>query len=211
MSTTNGKEQEVEKELVDKFYQQLITATPTLNRPKYQAKQCALIAVEYAAQSHPTTTVLVSEPYNKKYIDGLTKSYGVGGPDQYQYTGPKCIKGSCQNFPNYETKHHKDCPFYPNSLSEKYDRLESAQPSTVLGWVDVKDKSVKMPIDEDFLVCFDNGEIRRNMEDLPFAVATHWMRIIPPNTINKESKLIERKEGSCYVYYNASKEMPPNV
>jgi hypothetical protein len=33
-------------ELVDKYKKQLDTATPTLYRPMYQAKQCALIAVE---------------------------------------------------------------------------------------------------------------------------------------------------------------------
>ena len=34
------------KELVDKYKKQLDTATPTLYRPIYQAKQCALIAVD---------------------------------------------------------------------------------------------------------------------------------------------------------------------
>lgn len=38
--------EEKAKELVEKFYNQLMTATPNLNRPKYQAKQCALVAVE---------------------------------------------------------------------------------------------------------------------------------------------------------------------
>ena len=32
-------------ELVDKYKKQLDTATPTLYRPMYQAKKCALIAV----------------------------------------------------------------------------------------------------------------------------------------------------------------------
>ena len=34
------------KELVDKYKKQLDTATPTLYRPIYQAKQCALIAID---------------------------------------------------------------------------------------------------------------------------------------------------------------------
>ena len=34
------------RELVDKYKKQLDTATPTLYRPIYQAKQCALIAVD---------------------------------------------------------------------------------------------------------------------------------------------------------------------
>ena len=34
------------KELIDKYKKQLDTATPTLYRPIYQAKQCALIAVD---------------------------------------------------------------------------------------------------------------------------------------------------------------------
>ena len=34
------------RELVDKYKKQLDTATPTLYRPIYQSKQCALIAVE---------------------------------------------------------------------------------------------------------------------------------------------------------------------
>jgi hypothetical protein len=36
--------------------------------------------------------------------------------------GPKCVAG-CKNFSHYETKHHKDCPFYSGSLSEQYDKL----------------------------------------------------------------------------------------
>lgn len=34
------------KELVEKFLAKLKTATPKLNRPNYQSKQCALIAVD---------------------------------------------------------------------------------------------------------------------------------------------------------------------
>ena len=35
----------------------------------------------------------------------------------------KCVSG-CQSFDGGEKKHHKDCPFYPQSLSKKYDDLE---------------------------------------------------------------------------------------
>ena len=52
------------KELVDKYKKQLDTATPTLYRPIYQAKQCALIAVEemlgeYQSMSDLESTLVV--------------------------------------------------------------------------------------------------------------------------------------------------------
>lgn len=34
------------KELIDKYRSQLNTATPSLNRPNHQAKQCSIIAVD---------------------------------------------------------------------------------------------------------------------------------------------------------------------
>lgn len=61
--------------------------------------------------------------YNKTYVDGLTRDYGTGAPNDYQYTGPRCIKKGCKRYVAYETHHHKDCPFYPGSMSERYDNL----------------------------------------------------------------------------------------
>ena len=60
---------------------------------------------------------------DKKYMDGLTKKYGNGGPNNYQYTGPKCVS-DCKRYTGYETYHHKNCPYYPNSFSERYDKLQ---------------------------------------------------------------------------------------
>jgi len=34
-----------------------------------------------------------------------------------------CVMG-CKNFTGGEVKHHKDCPFYPDSLSKYYDEME---------------------------------------------------------------------------------------
>jgi len=36
----------------------------------------------------------------------------------------KCIMG-CKHFTGGEIKHHKDCPFYPDSLSKMYDDLKN--------------------------------------------------------------------------------------
>ena len=67
-----------------------------------------------------------------EYYNQLSKNLGKTQP--YHFTGKKCVTG-CKRFHGYETKHHKDCPFYPNSLSEKYDKIEQAHPSPVKdGW-----------------------------------------------------------------------------
>jgi hypothetical protein len=62
-----------------------------------------------------------SEEAEKKYLDGLTHNYGRTKP--YQYNGPKCTS-ACKPLPHYETHHAPDCPFYPGSMSEKYDEME---------------------------------------------------------------------------------------
>jgi hypothetical protein len=36
----------------------------------------------------------------------------------------KCVAG-CKAYSGGEMRHHKDCDFYPDSLSKKYDELES--------------------------------------------------------------------------------------
>lgn len=41
--------------------------------------------------------------------------------DKQPQTEEKCIAG-CKTFYGGEKKHHKDCPFYPDSLSEYYDK-----------------------------------------------------------------------------------------
>ena len=35
----------------------------------------------------------------------------------------KCVAG-CKHFTGGEVKHHKDCPYYPESLSKMYDDLK---------------------------------------------------------------------------------------
>ena len=35
----------------------------------------------------------------------------------------KCVAG-CKHFTGGEIKHHKDCPYYPQSFSKMYDDLE---------------------------------------------------------------------------------------
>lgn len=39
---------------------------------------------------------------------------------------PKCVAG-CKSFYGGEMKHHKDCPYYPESLSKMYDDLKEKQ------------------------------------------------------------------------------------
>lgn len=78
----------------------------------------------------------------KEYQNQLTKKLGTF--TEYQYTGPKCVAG-CKRFTAYETKHHPDCPYYPNSLSEKYDRLNSLSQSTE----PVQDVEEAVPTDKD--------------------------------------------------------------
>lgn len=36
----------------------------------------------------------------------------------------RCIAG-CKIYGGYERKHHKDCPFYPESLSKLYDDIQA--------------------------------------------------------------------------------------
>lgn len=38
-------------------------------------------------------------------------------------TGKKCVTG-CKSFEGGEIKHHKDCPYYKNSMSELLDKLQ---------------------------------------------------------------------------------------
>lgn len=57
-----------------------------------------------------------------EYYNQLTKNLGKTLP--YQYSGLKCVTG-CKNYAHYETHHHKDCPFYKNSLSERLDKAET--------------------------------------------------------------------------------------
>lgn len=35
----------------------------------------------------------------------------------------KCVMG-CKNYHGGEIKHHKDCPFYPESFTERYEQME---------------------------------------------------------------------------------------
>lgn len=55
-----------------------------------------------------------------EYWNGLTRT-GYGRTP-YSYQGERCVAG-CKRFAHYETKHHPDCPFYPNSLSKIYDAI----------------------------------------------------------------------------------------
>lgn len=45
----------------------------------------------------------------------------------------KCVTG-CKHFSGGELKHHKDCPFYEDSLSKKYDEMESLLRIVLLAW-----------------------------------------------------------------------------
>jgi hypothetical protein len=47
----------------------------------------------------------------------------------------KCVTG-CMNYTGGEIRHHKDCPFYPESLSKKYDEMDANQDK----WISVKDR-----------------------------------------------------------------------
>lgn len=45
----------------------------------------------------------------------------MNNTDKQPQTEEKCIAG-CKTYYGGEKKHHKDCPFYPDSLSEYYDK-----------------------------------------------------------------------------------------
>ena len=47
------------EELIEKYLQQLKTATPDLNRPHYQAKQCALLCVDETIRQFMWMNLLV--------------------------------------------------------------------------------------------------------------------------------------------------------
>ena len=76
------------------------------------------------SQSNVSEDIEKAAENDKKYMDGLIRNYGTGAPNKYQYTGNKCVAG-CKNYTGYETYHHKDCPFYPDSFSERFDKLNS--------------------------------------------------------------------------------------
>lgn len=46
--------------------------------------------------------------------------------------GERCVPG-CKNFTGGEIKHHKTCPFYPESLSKKLDEMDEVI-TTALDW-----------------------------------------------------------------------------
>ncbi|MEH0154011.1 hypothetical protein V6R21_07665 [Limibacter armeniacum] len=50
----------------------------------------------------------MKRPNIKEYIDSLESKQ------------PKCVAG-CTHYTGGEIKHHKDCPYYPDSLSRLYD------------------------------------------------------------------------------------------
>ncbi len=79
------------------------------------AKDILAAMEEYASQ--PCEKSVVENP---EYYNQLSKNFGKTQP--YHFKGEKCVSG-CKRFTAYETKHHPDCPFYPNSLSEQYDKI----------------------------------------------------------------------------------------
>lgn len=60
-------------------------------------------------------------------------------------------------------------------LKKEIERLKGER-----GWISVKNNKIPEKL-EDFLVLFDNGEIRRLLEDdPPFACITHYMPLPEP-------------------------------
>lgn len=53
----------------------------------------------------------------------------------------KCIPG-CKSFTGGEIRHHKDCPYYKGSLSEKYDSIDNR-----IDWKLLRDKYFKECVD----------------------------------------------------------------
>jgi hypothetical protein len=58
----------------------------------------------------------------------------------------KCVPG-CMHFTGGEVRHHKDCPFYPESLSKKYDLLDEQLNQGK--WISVKDE---LPEDGEYVL-----------------------------------------------------------
>lgn len=48
----------------------------------------------------------------------------------------ECVTG-CKTFTGGEIKHHKDCPYYPQSMSRIYDEMEAALSGL---WIKVSDR-----------------------------------------------------------------------
>jgi len=63
--------------LKEKFKKQLDTATPTLNRPFYQAKECEKIADEFAIEFAEWFVLRYTEAvfYRENYIADLLKEF----------------------------------------------------------------------------------------------------------------------------------------
>jgi hypothetical protein len=59
------------KELIEKYKNQLDTATPILNRPFYQARECALIAVDEIILDNEKQNDFVGMTYWQEVKDEL--------------------------------------------------------------------------------------------------------------------------------------------
>ncbi len=111
-----------------------------LDRAEFAAKFMVILE-EYRNQDKNQE---VAHPVESdEYYNQLMKNVGRTPP--YQFKGEKCVAG-CHYFSHYETKHHQDCPFYPGSLSEKYDQISlsaiqaNEQPTPAKDWATVFDQ-----------------------------------------------------------------------
>ena len=62
----------------------------------------------------------------------------------------KCVEG-CKHFTGGEIKHHKDCPYYPESFSKMYDDLKERVKK-----LNIPDVSGELPLTKEH-ICFDKG------------------------------------------------------
>ena len=82
----------------------------------------------YYHETMPPERRLIALPVQPEKVENRVEYYNqlmkkLGRSPEYHYTSDKCVAG-CKNFSHYETKHHPDCPFYPESLSKTYDGIQ---------------------------------------------------------------------------------------
>lgn len=66
----------------------------------------------------------------------------------------KCVAG-CKHFTGGEVRHHKHCPFYPDSFSKMYDKMKQ------------KECSNRQKLLDDFAKAVMHGMISNNWVNLP--------------------------------------------
>lgn len=82
----------------------------------------------------------------------------------------KCVAG-CKKYHGGEIKHHKDCPFYPESLSEYYDKRVCFTPAEL----EERDKEMKAEWKNELIYLFE--DVSKTFKEIfPTSTAVEHLR-----------------------------------